>query len=186
MRLRRLRLQAGNPCLGWSRRTTVRVDDMKNRKARSESQAPTPDEPPAVTAASTETSSPALAESPELARGVALSNPRSLLESLDSRQLQEVAVSQGLQALWQAVLPMVGIVPARPNEYAGVFKVEPGPGADEATIYVDIASDGYEPGRTPNMERVVALTVKLSHDYRLLGEHYYCVDCDPPRQEMRH
>ena len=119
-------------------------------------------------------------------RGVALTGSSSLLEGLDSRQLQQVAVSKGLQALWQAVLPMVGIVPARPDEYAGVFKVEPGPGDDEATIYVDIASDGYEPGRTPKMERVVALTVRLSHDYRLLGEHYYCVDCDPPTQETRH
>lgn len=120
------------------------------------------------------------------ARGVALTDDHSLLESLDSRQLQEVSVSPGLQALWQAVLPMVGILPSQPGEFAGVFKVEAGPGRDEATIYLDIPSDEYTPGHDPRMERVIALTVRLSHDYRLLGEHYYCVDCDPPNDEARH
>jgi len=120
------------------------------------------------------------------ARGVALTDDDSLLDSLDSRQLQEVSVSPGLQALWQAVLPMVGILPSRPGEFAGVFKVEPGPGEHEATVYLDIPSDEYAPGRDPRMERVVALTVRLSHDYRLLGEHYYCVDCDPSHDEVRH
>jgi hypothetical protein len=123
---------------------------------------------------------------PRAEKGVALTEQQTLLDTFDSQQLQEVAVSRGLQALWQAVLPMIGIVPAKPGEYAGVFKVEPGPEPDEATIYIDIASDGYERGRTPPMERVVALSVKLSHDYRLLGEHYYCVDCDPPSDEARH
>jgi hypothetical protein len=120
------------------------------------------------------------------ARGVALTAEESLLESLDSRQLQEVSVSPGLQALWQAVLPMVGILPSRPGEFAGVFKVEAGPRPDEATVYIDIPSDEYAPGRDPRMERVIALSVRLSHDYRLLGEHYYCVDCDPAHDEVRH
>lgn len=125
-------------------------------------------------------------KSERAARGVALTDDKSLLESLNSRQLQEVSVTPGLQALWQAILPMVGILPSRPGEFAGVFKVEEGPGPDEATIYLDIPTDEYTPGRDPRMERVVALTVRLSHDYRLLGEHYYCVDCDPPRDEARH
>ena len=129
---------------------------------------------------------PAVSKIEGPARGVALTDDNSLLESLDSRQLQEVSVSPGLQALWQAVLPMVGILPSRPGEFAGVFKVEPGPGEHEATIYIDIPSDEYAPGSDPRMERVIALTVRLSHDYRLLGEHYYCVDCDPPLDETRH
>jgi hypothetical protein len=120
-------------------------------------------------------------------RGVPLSDEHPLLDSLNTEQLQQAAVSEGVQALWQAVLPLVGILPSRPNEYAGVFKVEPGPGDDEATVYIDIPTDGYEPGKKPSMERVVALTVKLSHDYRLLGDQYYCVECEPmTRGEASH
>jgi hypothetical protein len=116
-------------------------------------------------------------------RGVPLSDEQPLLESFNTEQLQDVAVSQGVQALWQAVLPLVGMMPSRPDEYAGVFKVEPGPGEDEATVYIDIPSAGYERGKQPSMERVVALTVKLSHDYRLLGDRYYCVDCEPANRD---
>jgi len=120
-------------------------------------------------------------------RGVPLDGDKPLLESFNTEQLQDAAVSRGVQALWQAVLPLVGILPSRPGEYAGVFKVEPGPGDDEATVYLDIPSDRYERGKKPRMERVVALTVKLSHDYRLLGENYYCVDCEAvTRGEARH
>jgi hypothetical protein len=111
--------------------------------------------------------------------GVPLNDERPLLETFNTDQLQDVAVSQGVQALWQAVLPLVGIVPSRPGEYAGVFKVEPGPRDDEATVYIDIPSDRYERGKKPSMDRVIALTVRLSHDYRLLGDQYYCVDCEP-------
>jgi hypothetical protein len=119
-------------------------------------------------------------------RGIALSDSRPLLESLDTAQLQDVSVSRGVQALWQAVLPILGMLPSRPGEYPGMFRVEPGPGSEEATIYIDIPAEDYERGKKPRMERVVALTVRLSHDYRLFGDQYYCVDCEQPQDEARH
>ena len=104
----------------------------------------------------------------------------------DPERLRQMATTPVLQALWAAVLPLVGVLPARPHEYPGVFKVEPGPGTDEATIFVDIPNEKYEPGKPPRMERVISLTVKLAHDYRLLGDRYYCVDCEVPEGETRH
>ena len=109
-----------------------------------------------------------------------------MLESLDANELKQVAVTRGLQALWQAVLPLVGILPAKPGEFPGVFQVEAGPGRDEATVYLDIPTTGYEDGKTPKMERVVALNIRLTHDYRLLGDQYFCVDCEPAHDETRH
>jgi hypothetical protein len=119
-------------------------------------------------------------------RGVALGDEALLLESLTTAELQKVAVSSGLQALWQAVLPLVGTQSEKPGAYPGVFKVEPGPGADEATIYIDIQNERYEPGKSPEVERVVALVVRLSHDYRRLGDTYYCVGCMPEGEEIHH
>ncbi|RMF19733.1 MAG: hypothetical protein D6760_12785 [Deltaproteobacteria bacterium] len=104
----------------------------------------------------------------------------------DPEQLQRLATAPALQALWTAVLPLVGVLPSRPGEFPGVFKVEPGPEKNEATIFIDIPNEKYEPGKPPQMERVVALTVKLAHDYRLLGDRYYCVDCEIPAHETRH
>jgi len=101
-------------------------------------------------------------------------------------KLRQLAVSPGLQALWGALLPMVGVRPAKPEEYAGVFKIEPGPSDSEATIYIDVPSRPYERGKNAPMERVVTLNVKLAHDYRLLGDQYYCVDCEAPTTETRH
>ena len=104
----------------------------------------------------------------------------------DKDRLRQLAVSPGLQALWGALLPMVGVRPAKPDEYAGVFKIEPGPSDSEATIYIDVPSRPYERGRNAPMERVVTLKVRLDHDYRLLGDQYYCVDCEAPATETRH
>ena len=105
---------------------------------------------------------------------------------LHGEQLRKIAAAPGLQAFWGALLPLVGVLPSRPGEYPGVFKVEPGPGTDEATVYVDIPSEPYEYGKPSAMERVLALNVKLEHDYRFLGDRYYCVDCEAPSDEASH
>jgi hypothetical protein len=100
--------------------------------------------------------------------------------------MKELALGGGLQALWAAVLPMVGVRSARANEFPGVFQVEPGPTPNEALVHVDIPSERYESGKKPRMDRVVSLSVKLAHDFRRLGDRYYCVDCETPNDETRH
>jgi hypothetical protein len=96
------------------------------------------------------------------------------------------ALAPALQTLWGAVLPLVGVFPSRPNEFPGIFKVEAGPGKDEATVHIDIVDKPYEAGKETPMERVVSLTVKLAHDHRRLGERYFCVLCDLAPGETRH
>ncbi|RMD83425.1 MAG: hypothetical protein D6815_06605 [Candidatus Dadabacteria bacterium] len=120
---------------------------------------------------------PALAEHDEAA--LDLRNP-------DAEQMRRLATAPALQALWSALLPLVGVLPSRPGEYPGVFKIERGPEKGEATIFIDIPNEEYEPGKPPRMERVVALSVRMAHDYRLLGGRYYCVDCEIPAHETRH
>ncbi len=99
---------------------------------------------------------------------------------------RSVALQPGIQALWNAVLPMIGALRSRPEEYPGVFKVESGPGEGEATIYLDIPNEPYQAGEPAAMDRVLALRVKLDHDYRKFGERYFCVDCEVPSDETRH
>jgi hypothetical protein len=113
----------------------------------------------------------------------AASNVPSLLQG---EALRKIATSVGLQALWGAVLPLVGVLPSRHGEFPGVFKVESGPGDGEATIYIDVPDKPYEYGKPSRMERVLTLNVKLEHDYRQLGERYYCVDCETPTDETYH
>jgi hypothetical protein len=99
---------------------------------------------------------------------------------------QLLAMSPGVQALWQALLPLVGAMPSRPGEYPGVFKVEAGESDNEAVVFIDVPATAYEPGRRGDMDRVLALKVTLDHDYRRLGDHYYCIDCEAPAEETRH
>lgn len=97
-----------------------------------------------------------------------------------------IVLQPGIQALWNAVLPMIGARRSRPGEYPGLFKVESGPGEGEATIYLDIPAEPYRAGEPAAMDRVLALRVKLDHDYRMLGGRYYCIDCEVPSGETRH
>lgn len=101
-------------------------------------------------------------------------------------ELRALAATSGVQALWRTLLPLVGALPARLGEYPGIFQVEPGPAPDEATIYVDIPDQPYVDGEPADMARVLALTVRLAHDYRRLGHRYYCVDCERPSEERAH
>lgn len=103
-----------------------------------------------------------------------------------AEELRKLALSPGLQSLWGALLPALGVPPSRPGEYPGIFKVESGPGDREATIYIDLPAKPYEHGKPSQMERVVTLNVKLDHDYRLLGDRYYCLDCEVPADESSH
>ncbi len=120
-------------------------------------------------------------------RGAPLgTHPRSL-DEFEPADLRKLALSDGVQALWQAVLPLIGVGPAEPGEFAGEFRVEAGPAQGEATIYLDIPQRAYEDsGKHRPLERVLALTVRLEHDYRRLGDAYYCVDCEPEPDETRH
>lgn len=99
---------------------------------------------------------------------------------------REFALSPHIQALWDTIFPLVGVLQSKPGESAGLFKVSPGDREGEATIYIDVPSEPYREGHPPRMERIVTLTVKMEHDYRLLGTDYYCVDCDVPTSETRH
>jgi len=105
---------------------------------------------------------------------------------LNGEELRKLALSPGLQSLWGAILPALGVLPSRPGEYPGIFKVESGPGDGEATIYIDLPDQPYEYGKPSTMDRVVTVNVKLDHDYRLLGGRYYCVDCESPSDEAGH
>ncbi len=101
-------------------------------------------------------------------------------------EAQALAMSPGFQALINAVLPLVGAQPSRPGEFPGVFKVEPGEEEDEALVYLDVPASPYRRGQRGDMARVLALSVKMTHDYRKLGEQYYCIDCESPTEETRH
>ena len=100
--------------------------------------------------------------------------------------MKAAALSRGLQHLWAAVLPMVGVRASRAGEFAGYFQVEPGPSENEALVHIDIPSAPYAEGTRPPMARVVSLSVKLAHDFRRLGDRYYCIDCEAPADETRH
>jgi hypothetical protein len=99
---------------------------------------------------------------------------------------QRLAMGPGVQALWQAVLPLIGARASRAGEFPGVFKVEAGEEDDEAIVYLDVPVDAYDGGERGDMDRVLALRVTLGHDYRRLGDHYYCIDCEAPTEETRH
>ncbi len=99
---------------------------------------------------------------------------------------KKLALGRGIQSLWAAVLPMVGVRASRPGEFPGVFQVEPGAGPHEALVHIDIPSAPYEAGEKPTMGRVVSLSVTLAHDFRRLGDRYYCIDCEVPAEETRH
>jgi hypothetical protein len=114
-----------------------------------------------------------LGESPEIAAS-------------PSEHLKHLAAGHGVQALWAALLPLLGIGPASPGEFPGLFQVERGPGKDEAMIHIDIPNKPYEQGKAPSMDRVVTLTVRMQHDFRKFGNRYYCIDCESPSNETRH
>ena len=100
--------------------------------------------------------------------------------------MKTVALGRGLQSLWAAVLPMVGVRSSRAGEFPGVFQVEPGAGPHEALVHIDIPCAPYVAGEKPTMGRVVSLSVTLAHDFRRLGDRYYCIDCEAPAEETRH
>jgi len=100
--------------------------------------------------------------------------------------MKHLALGRGLQSLWAAVLPMIGVRASRAGEFPGVFQVEPGTGPHEALVHIDIPSAPYVAGEKPTMGRVVSLSVTLAHDFRRLGDRYYCIDCEAPAEETRH
>ena len=104
-------------------------------------------------------------------------------ERFDPRKL---ALNPALQSLWKNIFPLIGVLPARPGEYPGIVKVEPGLEAGEATVHIELPEKPYQPGKPSDMNRVVTLSVKLAHDHRRLGGRYYCIDCDIPENETRH
>jgi hypothetical protein len=75
---------------------------------------------------------------------------------------------------------------SRAGEFPGVFQVEPGAGPHEALVHIDIPNAPYVAGEKPTMGRVVSLSVTLAHDFRRLGDRYYCIDCEAPAEETRH
>lgn len=100
--------------------------------------------------------------------------------------MKKLAISRGLQSLWAAVLPMVGVRASRAGEFPGVFQVEPGARPHEALVHIDIPNSPYVAGEKPTMGRVISLSVTLAHDFRRLGDRYYCIDCEAPADETRH
>ena len=83
-------------------------------------------------------------------------------------------------------LGAVDLIVKRIKEFPGVFKVEPGEEDNEALVYLDVPAKSYQRGQRGDMARVLALSVKLTHDYRRRGEQYYCIDCESPSKETRH
>lgn len=100
--------------------------------------------------------------------------------------MKKLAISRGIQSLWAAVLPMVGVRASRAGEFPGVFQVEPGARPHEAVVHIDIPNTPYVAGEKPVMSRVISLSVTLAHDFRRLGDRYYCIDCEAPADETRH
>jgi hypothetical protein len=130
-------------------------------------------------------------ESKETAGPKAISAPARVDEAargaVDSTEtMKELALGRGIQALWAALLPMVGVRASRPGEFPGVFQVEPGTRPHEALVHIDVPHAPYVAGEKPEMGRVVSLSVTLAHDFRRLGDRYYCIDCEAPADETRH
>jgi hypothetical protein len=119
-------------------------------------------------------------------RGLARLDSEVEREADSSDLMKKLAMSRGLQSLWAAVLPMVGVRASRAGEFPGVFQVEQGSDPHEALVHIDIPTSPYAPGEKPTMGRVVSLSVKLAHDFRRLGDRYYCIDCEAPAEETRH
>jgi hypothetical protein len=106
------------------------------------------------------------------------------VESVEA--MKELARGGGIQSLWAALLPMVGVRASRAGEFPGIFQVEPGPGPNEALVHIDIPDAPYAAEEKPTMSRVISLSVTLAHDFRRLGDRYYCIDCEAPADETRH
>jgi len=138
----------------------------------------TPVEPPAIATAATP-----LAHLAYLAPDERADSELSA-DSVEATKILQL--SPGLQSLWAVVLPLVGVRASRPGEYPGYFQVEQGTTPDEALVHIDIPNAAYEEGAKPSMRRVVSLSVKLAHDFRRLGDRYYCIDCEVPADETRH
>ena len=122
----------------------------------------------------------------QVATGIVKLGESPEITASPSEHLKHLAAGHGVQALWAALLPLLGVGPASPGEFPGLFQVERGPGKDEAMIHIDIPDKPYEQGKAPSMDRVVTLTVRMQHDFRKFGNRYYCIDCESPSNETRH
>lgn len=96
------------------------------------------------------------------------------------------AAAAGLTAFFDALLPIVGVPPSTVKEFPGLVRIVPGPGADEATLHIDMAAGPCAATDKPSLDRIVTLSVRFDHDYRLLGSGYYCIDCDLPENDTVH
>jgi len=103
-------------------------------------------------------------------------------EKLDARGF---ALSPHIQELWKQIFALIDVPASAPGEFPGLFRVTPGMRAGEAMVHIDVPSEQYMDGEPPRMQRIVTLTVKMDHDYRRLGDEYYCIDC-VPTNETRH
>ncbi len=86
----------------------------------------------------------------------------------------------------ETLLPMLGVMPSTVKEFPGLVRMVTGPEKGEITLHIDMASKPHTSGEKPPMERIVTLSVRLEHDYRLLGNGYYCIDCDLPENDTVH
>jgi len=91
-----------------------------------------------------------------------------------------------LATFLEQLLSSVGMMQSTIQEFPGLVRVLQGPGADEATVQIDMGSKPYVAGDKPSLQRIVTLNVRLDHDYRLLGSGYYCIDCDLPQSDTVH
>lgn len=106
-------------------------------------------------------------------------------ESREALEAREFALSPHIQELWRQIFSLVGVPASSPEEFPGLFRVTPGMQEGEAMVHIDVPSEPYLDGEPPRMQRIVTLTVKMDHDYRRLGDEYYCIDC-VPTNETRH
>lgn len=92
----------------------------------------------------------------------------------------------GLAMFLEKLLGMVGMMQSTVKEFPGLVRLVAGPDEDEVTLHIDMAPKPYAVGDEPSLQRIVTLSVRLDHDYRLLGNGYYCIDCDLPQNDTVH
>ena len=106
-------------------------------------------------------------------------------EPTEKHEAREFALSPHIQELWSQIFALLDVPVSAPGEFPGLFRVTPGMQTGEAMVHIDVPSEPYIEGEPPRMQRIITLTVKMDHDYRRLGDEYYCIDC-VPTNETRH
>ncbi len=91
-----------------------------------------------------------------------------------------------LNAVWETLLPILGVQAMTPGEAPAGLRLERGPDPGEATLFLEMRDPGSDQEPKTPAPRVLGISVKLGHDYRRLGDRYYCVDCEHHSDETRH